>query len=37
LKFHAEDLADPVISTFRTWAIARFSGGAADETFGRRV
>jgi len=26
LKFHAEDLADPVISTFRSWAIARFGG-----------
>ncbi len=26
LKFHAEDLADPVISTFRSWTIARFSG-----------
>jgi LysR family glycine cleavage system transcriptional activator len=26
LKFHAEDLADPVISTFRTWTIARFKG-----------
>ena len=25
LKFHAEDLADPVISTFRSWTIARFS------------
>lgn len=24
LKFHAEDLADPVISTFRSWTIARF-------------
>jgi DNA-binding transcriptional LysR family regulator len=25
LKFHAEDLSDPVISTFRSWTIARFS------------
>jgi LysR family transcriptional regulator, glycine cleavage system transcriptional activator len=28
LKFHAEDLADPVISAFRTWMIQRFGGGA---------
>ena len=26
LKFHAEDLADPVIAQFRSWVIARFSG-----------
>jgi LysR family glycine cleavage system transcriptional activator len=25
LKFHAEDLGDPVISVFRTWMIERFS------------
>jgi LysR family glycine cleavage system transcriptional activator len=25
LKFHAEDLGDPVISVFRTWMINRFS------------
>ncbi len=37
LKFHPEDLADPVIATFRSWTIARFSGEAAAETFGRRV
>ena len=37
LKFHAEDLADPVISTFRTWIIARFSGEAAGRTFGRQL
>jgi len=37
LKFHAEDLADPVISTFRTWAIARFTGEAAARTFGRQA
>lgn len=29
LKFHAEDLSDPVISAFRTWMIARFSDRAA--------
>ena len=37
LKFHAEDLADPVISTFRTWTIARFSGDAAGQSLGRQV
>ncbi len=37
LKFHPEDLADPVISTFRSWTIARFSGEAADRTLGRQV
>jgi LysR family glycine cleavage system transcriptional activator len=37
LKFHPEDLADPVIATFRTWAIARFSGEASDRSFGRQV
>ena len=37
LKFHPEDLADPVIATFRTWTIARFSGEAADRTFGRQA
>jgi LysR family glycine cleavage system transcriptional activator len=37
LKFHAEDLADPVIATFRSWIISRFTGGAEDETFGRRM
>jgi len=26
LKFHAEDLADPVIALFRSWMIARFAG-----------
>jgi LysR family glycine cleavage system transcriptional activator len=26
LKFHAEDLADPVVAAFRSWMIARFSG-----------
>jgi LysR family glycine cleavage system transcriptional activator len=25
LKFHAEDLADPVIALFRSWMIARFA------------
>jgi len=28
LKFHAEDLADPAISVFRTWLISRFEGRA---------
>jgi LysR family glycine cleavage system transcriptional activator len=37
LKFHPEDLADPVIATFRTWIIARFNGEAADRSFGRQV
>lgn len=37
LKFHAEDLADPVIATFRTWTIARFSGEASGQGLGRRV
>jgi LysR family glycine cleavage system transcriptional activator len=37
LKFHAEDLADPVISTFRTWAIARFGGETAERSVGRQV
>jgi LysR family glycine cleavage system transcriptional activator len=37
LKFHAEDLADPVISTFRSWIISRFTGGAEARTFGRQV
>ena len=31
LKFHPEDLADPVIATFRSWIIARFSGEAAGQ------
>ena len=25
LKFHAEDLADPVVAVFRNWMLARFS------------
>ncbi|MDR3508538.1 MAG: LysR substrate-binding domain-containing protein [Caulobacteraceae bacterium] len=29
LKFHPEDLADPVIALFRTWMIARFSAQQA--------
>ena len=29
LKFHAEDLADPVIAQFRSWVIGRFSGRGA--------
>ncbi len=37
LKFHAEDLADPLISTFRSWTIARFSGEDKSKTFGRQV
>jgi LysR family glycine cleavage system transcriptional activator len=37
LKFHAEDLADPVISTFRTWAIARFGGEAGERSAARQV
>jgi DNA-binding transcriptional LysR family regulator len=37
LKFHPEDLADPVIAAFRSWAIARFSGEAAAKTFGRKA
>jgi DNA-binding transcriptional LysR family regulator len=37
LKFHSEDLADPVISTFRTWAIARFKGRVDDASSGRHV
>ncbi len=37
LKFHPEDLADPVISTFRSWIIARFSGEAAGRGLGRQV
>ncbi len=35
LKFHPEDLADPVISTFRTWAISRFSGEATKRSMAR--
>ena len=31
LKFHAEDLADPVISLFRSWLISRFQGRAPRE------
>jgi LysR family glycine cleavage system transcriptional activator len=30
LKIHAEDLADPVVSLFRSWLISRFQGRAAD-------
>ena len=30
LKIHAEDLADPVVSIFRSWLIARFQGMAAE-------
>jgi LysR family glycine cleavage system transcriptional activator len=37
LKFHPEDLADPVIATFRSWAIARFSGEAAAAAGSRQV
>jgi LysR family glycine cleavage system transcriptional activator len=37
LKFHAEDLADPLISTFRSWTIARFTGEDKSKTFGRQV
>ena len=29
LKFHAEDLADPVIAAFRSWMIGRFSREAS--------
>jgi LysR family glycine cleavage system transcriptional activator len=29
LKFHAEDLGDPVISHFRTWVLGRFGATAA--------
>lgn len=29
LKFHAEDLADPVIAAFRSWMIGRFGGRSA--------
>jgi len=36
LKFHAEDLADPVISAFRSWVIARFNRGG-DASLGRQV
>jgi LysR family glycine cleavage system transcriptional activator len=28
LKFHAEDLTDPVVAAFRNWIIGRFSGDA---------
>ncbi len=35
VKFHAEDLADPMIALFRQWIIARFTGSEADQTFGR--
>jgi LysR family transcriptional regulator, glycine cleavage system transcriptional activator len=31
LKFHAEDLADPVVSLFRSWLIARFQDRARPE------
>jgi LysR family glycine cleavage system transcriptional activator len=34
LKFHAEDLADPVIALFRSWMIARFAARAAGQTLG---
>jgi LysR family glycine cleavage system transcriptional activator len=39
LKFHAEDLADPVVSLFRSWLISRFQGRATEfvETSGRQV
>ena len=37
LKFHPEDLADPVIATFRTWTIARFSGETPGQSLGRQV
>jgi len=37
LKFHPEDLADPVIATFRTWAIARFNRGLSAPSPGRQV
>jgi LysR family glycine cleavage system transcriptional activator len=37
LKFHPEDLADPLISTFRTWTIARFTSEAPERSFGRQV
>jgi DNA-binding transcriptional LysR family regulator len=36
LKFHAEDLAAPVISAFRSWVIARFNRGG-DPSLGRQV
>jgi LysR family glycine cleavage system transcriptional activator len=32
LKIHAEDLADPVVSLFRSWLISRFQGRAVAET-----
>ncbi len=34
LKFHAEDLADPVIVLFRTWMIGRFSSQSAARALG---
>jgi LysR family transcriptional regulator, glycine cleavage system transcriptional activator len=34
LKFHPEDLGDPVIAAFRSWMIARFRGDAARRTLG---
>jgi LysR family glycine cleavage system transcriptional activator len=34
LKFHPEDLSDPVIAAFRSWMIARFRGEAARRTLG---
>jgi LysR family glycine cleavage system transcriptional activator len=37
LKFHAEDLGDPLISTFRSWTISRFSGEDRGKSLGRSV
>ncbi len=34
LKFHAEDLADPVIALFRGWMIGRFAAQGAAKTLG---
>ena len=35
LKFHAEDLADPVVSLFRSWLISRFQDRARPALGGR--
>jgi len=34
LKFHAEDLADPVIALFRNWMIGRFAAKSAAQALG---
>jgi LysR family glycine cleavage system transcriptional activator len=37
LKFHPEDLADPVVSTFRSWAIQKFGSGRIGGTETRQL